>query len=98
MADLPAVWAQKYQQYLGITPSNHKEGILQVSELVRVSAFVSIIVCVRCVCTVMSAFLYVMSVRGSMRESMHVRMCVCCVVKSPRWVFFTHAHIFGVLN
>lgn len=27
--DLPAIWNKKYQEYLGITPSNDKEGVLQ---------------------------------------------------------------------
>lgn len=27
--DLPALWNQKYQEYLGITPGNDKEGVLQ---------------------------------------------------------------------
>lgn len=27
--DLPRIWNEKYQEYLGITPSNDKEGILQ---------------------------------------------------------------------
>ena len=29
MADLPKVWAQKYQEYLGICPENDLEGVLQ---------------------------------------------------------------------
>ena len=27
--DLPRIWNEKYQEYLGISPSNDKEGILQ---------------------------------------------------------------------
>jgi len=29
VAELPALWRQKYQEYLGITPANDTEGILQ---------------------------------------------------------------------
>lgn len=28
-ADLPAAWNEKYQKYLGVTPANSKEGVLQ---------------------------------------------------------------------
>ncbi|WP_071131237.1 carboxypeptidase M32 [Enterococcus timonensis] len=29
VADLPKVWAEKYQEYLGVTPANDLEGVLQ---------------------------------------------------------------------
>jgi len=29
MKDLPRIWNEKYKEYLGVTPSNYSEGILQ---------------------------------------------------------------------
>ena len=35
-SELPALWNQKYQEYLGITPANDAEGILQDLSLIHI--------------------------------------------------------------